>query len=180
MKAKILRIDAKYSGQVQNLLKEMAGHEDALLNRPNGSGWSAIQTMHHLILVEENSLAYIKKKMGHNPVLPQIGLGVHYRSFLLWAGLYLPIKFKAPKMIGNEYLPEYRSMAETRERWLAARSAWQAYLNEMPDEWADKVVYRHPRAGLLGWPQMLRFFGQHFERHRKQIRRAIAAGKRDA
>lgn len=177
MKAKILHLNAQYAQQVQNLLQEMSGHDDTILNRPNESGWSAIQTMHHLILVEENSLAYIKKKMSYNPELPRVGPGVHYRSFLLWAGLMLPVKFKAPKMIGAEYLPEYNALSETQDRWLAVRSAWMKYLEDMPLEWADKVIYRHPRAGLLGWAQMLKFFSQHFDRHRGQIRRAVAAGK---
>lgn len=175
MKNKILRANAAYARQVENLLGESEGHDDAALNRrPADGGWSAIQTMHHLILSEELSLAYLRKKLSAQAAtLPKLSLGARTRSFLLWASLSSPLKFKAPKWISTESLPEHATLAETRARWQRIRAEWADYLEQVPPEYMDRLVYRHPRAGLLGWTHLFGFFRTHLSRHRGQMLRAL-------
>ena len=65
MKPSIISRNKQYSQRLQTLLQELAAFDDEKLNRkPADGGWSAIQTMHHLILSEEFSMRYIQKKMG--------------------------------------------------------------------------------------------------------------------
>ena len=75
MKEKILQANTRYAAQVESLLNELVPLGDERLNRkPANGSWSAIQTLHHLILVEENSMVYIHKKLSYNPQLEKTGL----------------------------------------------------------------------------------------------------------
>ena len=172
----ILQKNNAYTQSVATILGEMQQHSEIVLNsRPADGGWSAMQTMHHLILSEERSLAYVHKKLSFDPAFDTVSLGARWRSFLLWFSLSSPFKFKAPAAISNENLPNHATLADTRERWLKARAEWAEFFEKMPDTLLDKEVYKHPRAGKLSWGGMLWFFDTHFKRHRAQMRRAILA-----
>ena len=173
-RTKILQQNKAYTQSVITILAEMQQHSEAALNRrPADGGWSAIQTMHHLILSEERSLAYVQKKLSFDPTLDSVGLGAKWRSFLLWLSLSSPFKFKAPAAISNENLPDHATLADTSDRWLKTRADWTDFFEKLPDTLLDKEVYKHPRAGKISWEGMLWFFETHFKRHHKQIRRAI-------
>ncbi len=175
MKEKSLTAYTRYTENVERLLNELAPLGDDLLNRrPADQGWSAIQTLHHLILVEENSLAYIRKKLSFNPKLEKPGLGSWVRSLLLYLSLRSPIRFKAPKAAGYERLPVTATFTETKAQWQKIRNEWINFFEKMPAELAGKAAYKHPRAGRMSWLQMIDFFNTHFERHRKQALKAIS------
>jgi len=175
MKLKILAAFDRYSKQVDSLLNELQPISDELLNRkPADGGWSAIQTLHHLILVEQGALAYVHKKLSFNPKLEKAGFNAWGRSVLLSLSLYSPIKFKAPKSAGNERLPAWSTFAETELLWQNSRQEWQSFLAKMPEELADKAAFKHPRAGRLSWLQTFAFLRIHLERHRTQARRAVS------
>ncbi|MFN0214807.1 MAG: DinB family protein [Saprospiraceae bacterium] len=174
MKDKILAANTHYGAMVEALLNELKPFDNERLNRkPANGGWSAIQTLHHLMLVEENSMAYLRKKLSFNTPIEKAGIGAWWRSLLLKAVLRIPVKFKAPISAGNERIPEQDTLEEVQLRWNKIRNEWQVFFEELPDELLEKAVYRHPRAGRLSWLQMLNFFNAHFKRHREQVRRAI-------
>ncbi|MEQ1744154.1 MAG: DinB family protein [Saprospiraceae bacterium] len=171
----LLARNAAYQKQVENLLDALASHDDVALNsRPSNGGWSVVQVMHHLIVSEELSHRYVQKKLSFNPKLKNAGLIEWLRERALWFYLNVPIKFRAPAIVGDENLPENATLAETRERWLKARAAWASFFENLPPELASKVVYRHPIAGRLGWSGLITFFTTHFDRHQKQIHRTLA------
>lgn len=63
MKSTLLRLNAAYQKEVESLLEELSASNDAILNMAAlDGGWSAIQTVHHLVLTEELSLQYVQKK----------------------------------------------------------------------------------------------------------------------
>lgn len=174
MQTKLLAKNAAYQRQVEALFGEISSCSDAALNqRPPGGSWSVIQVMHHLIISEEQSLRYVQKKLSFNPKLNNAGLMEWLRARTLWFYLNVPIKFKAPPMVGDENLPEFVSLDDTRARWLTIRKEWADYLEKMPAEVVGKAVYRHPIVGRLGWSGMFTFFTTHFNRHLKQIRRTL-------
>lgn len=175
MKEAIFSANHRYFAKVDLLLKELESLDEGVLNRmPSNGGWSAIQTLHHLILVEESSLAYVRKKLSFNPTFEKAGIDAWWRSLLLWLSMYFPVKFKAPAVTGDENLPAYATLAETESRWQKSRQNWQIFFEEMPSTLQDKAVYKHPRAGRLSWIQMLNFFANHLERHTRQIRKAVS------
>lgn len=174
MKSAILRKNERYDAQVHQLLEALAAYPDEQLNRkPANGGWSAIQTLHHLLLVEELSLGYVRKKLSFNPHTERVNLGTHLRSLLLSAFLASPLKRRAPDMVGDANLPAFATLADTRRRWEQVRQTWTTFFTELPDSLLDKQVYKQPFAGRLGWLQTLEFFGAHFRRHRKQALRAV-------
>lgn len=174
MKASLLRQNSAYQKEVEQLLEELSASNDAILNMAAlDGGWSAIQTVHHLILSEELSLQYVQKKLSFNPKLEKADFQTRLRAAALWFYLNLPIKFKAPATVNEEKLPGFTTFAQTRERWLAIRQKWTAFLEQLPEDLLDKAVYKHPFAGRLSWAGMLRFFRHHFQRHRKQIRHTL-------
>lgn len=176
MKNELLHRNERYNQLINKLFADTEPLGDEILNRqPANGGWSALQTMHHLILTEELSLAYVRKKLSFDPQLEPAGFGARLRGFLLWFYLNTPFKFRAPKNVGDENIPGHSTFDETRARWQKIRADWTDFFSQMPDNLADKATYKHPRAGRLGWPQMLAFFETHLGRHSKQIRNAVKA-----
>jgi len=169
----------RYDEQVQRLLAELKPVASAALHQAPAEGaWSALQTVQHLILVEEASLAYIRKKLSFNPELPEPTWVTYPKMLLLQVTLWSPIKFKAPKSAGNEQIIAAVNLEDLQARWLKIRGEWTDFLTQMPPELQDKAVYRHPRVGLISWTQMLNFLAWHLLRHRKQIQGAIQAAHR--
>jgi len=178
MKPAILRKDARYDAQVRQLLTTLADYSDEQLNRkPANGGWSAIQVLHHLLLVEDLSLGYVRKKLSFQPKVEKAGLSSYLRGWFVSAYLGSPLKRKAPAGVGDAHLPTFATLADTRVRWEQVRQAWATFFNELPPELLDKEVYKHPFAGRLGWSQTIAFFEAHFQRHRKQALRAVANGE---
>lgn len=176
MKNELLQRNQRYNELINSLFTEITPLSDEILNRkPPGGGWSALQTIQHLILTEELSLAYVKKKLSFDPKLEPAGLTARGRGFLLWLYLNTPFKFKAPKNVGDDNLPDHSTLAEVQERWQKVRADWTDFFAQMPDNLTDKTLYKHPRAGRIGWPQMMAFFETHYHRHLKQIRNALKA-----
>ncbi len=164
----------KMDQELQELLDMLSAHShDALNRKPADGGWSALQAMHHLILSEEGSLRYVKKKLSFNPDLKRGGLIHRLRSIMLAVTLWLPVKFRAPKGVSGEALPEQSDFQETAQRWQNCRQELRQFLEGLSPEMLRAALYRHPRAGRMTLMGMLRFFHEHFTRHRKQIERAV-------
>ncbi|MCC7244242.1 MAG: DinB family protein [Saprospiraceae bacterium] len=173
-KKQVISRHQRYRQQLERLFEEMRHYDAQTLNRhPVNGGWSAIQTMHHLILTEEKGMEYIVKKAGFGADFQPVNAGTYWRGFLLWAYLVTPFKFSAPAIVSGENLPDFSTLDETKQRWLASKATWDAFFEKMPDEWADKMVYKHPRAGKIGWAQMFSFWETHLDRHLGQIREAL-------
>ena len=158
-----------------DLLDRFGNYAEADLNkRPSDGGWSAMQTIHHLILAEELSFLYVKKKTidpeaefeGSNLKTWYKGLALKY--YLLYGG-----RFEAPKAVSTEFLPEYSTITSAKAKWVQVNDDWTHFIEEMPDQWANKAIYKHPRAGRLSWDGMLGFFRAHLKRHTKQMKRAL-------
>lgn len=170
MKKTILSRNLNYSAKVQSLLDSLSAYSDEQLNKkPADGGWSPIQILHHLAMSEELSLAYTRKKMGFSSDFEDNNLAAWARSLLLRISLHLPVRYAAPPAIDTDNLPVFASFADTRAKWEQARADWTQFFEQMPDALANKLVYKHPRAGRVTWLQMLSFFNTHMERHKRQI-----------
>ncbi len=160
--------------KLNNLLEALKDYSEDQLNRRPGKGkWSVIQVMHHLLLAETGSYNYLEKKLSFNPELGKAGFKSWYRKqglkFFLWA----PFKWKSPKAIGDEKLPERAGFWDTAKQWKDQRLKLREYLATLPPDIFEKEAYKHPRAGRMDIAGMLAFFDWHFTRHRKQILRIV-------
>lgn len=162
------------NSDLSKLLEELKNYSEEDLNRPPKPGaWSALQVMHHLMLSEELGHQYIEKKLSFNPTLKNKGVMSSLRFRLLSLYLGSPFKFKAPDIIGDEALPVKSSFWETAKKWKAQRTQLESFLDSLPEAYANKEIYKHPAAGRLTLSHMVRFYHDHFRRHRKQIRKAL-------
>lgn len=176
MKEKILQKNRAYTQKVDDLLRQYASYPEELLNQtPADGGWSALQTMYHLVLVEELSLSYVRKKMSFESSFPKAGIGEAWRSFQLWIFLVAPFKFKAPPRVGGtiDDFPKDITMSDVQARWNTVRAEWATFFENVSPEIAAAAVYKHPRVGKLGWIHTLSFFETHFDRHLSQIKNAV-------
>lgn len=170
----ILRKQADYDAQLDDLFRTLESYSFEQLNRkPADGGWSAVQTMQHLMMSEELAWQYVQKKVQYGADAPPVNWTARFRLWLLIGGLFLPIKIKAPKVVIPEVLAEGVSLSEVRARWEAVRSQWRKFLQEMPEAYAGRMLFKHVVAGRLSFEQMFDFYKAHFRRHYGQIMRAL-------
>ncbi len=148
-------------------------NEDQLNRKPNENAWSVIQVMHHLMMSEDGSLKYVKKKLSFNPELKNAGVKSAARELFLNTYLNSPLKWKAPEAISGDNLPTHDTFWKTAQKWKNQRIELREYLETIPDELLKKEIYKHPFVGRISITGMLRFFDRHFYRHNKQINRII-------
>jgi hypothetical protein len=158
------------------LLESLSPHGDTAVNRQPGRGWSAAQVLFHVVTVEELSLGYVRKKMLAGPALPRAGWGSRVRTAALQVVLASPLRRKAPPATAD--VPAFQELQVCRARWEVVRRGWHELLQGLPPELLDRVIYRHPFAGLLGMRDTLRFLQAHLDHHARQIERIIATGTR--
>lgn len=167
------RLDA-LDARLDDLLTQLEQYDRQQLNhRPASDRWSALMVMHHLMLAERGSLAYLRKKLGYQPKLKPAGLGDRLRSLGLTVFLNLPFKFKAPDVVAEEVLPVESTLEDTAVEWWSIRKDLRAFLEELPEEVWKKSVFKHALAGRMSLSGMLKFFEVHFDRHKKQIERTL-------
>ncbi len=163
------------NGELDKLVNQLQGITHEQFNSsPAPDKWSAAQIMNHLMLAESGSLKYCQKKLSFDPDLPPVGLKTYLRSALLCYSLYFPIKVKAPKGFGTEYLPQEDNLQSVLERWIAQRQQLKDFLLDLPEKYLHREVYKHPLTGRMSLEGMLSFFHAHFKHHKHQILKAVA------
>ncbi|MBK6948594.1 MAG: DinB family protein [Haliscomenobacter sp.] len=161
--------------QLEQLLGELSTMEEShLLQAPGEGKWSPVQVLQHLMLSENGSMQYVRKKTqsGYAGFEPSDWKG-KLRSRLVGFYLSLPFKFKAPAVVDTPQFPEVKSFEEIREGYLQTRRNLADMLHALPEEAYNVLAYRHPLGGRMNLNGMLHFFAAHFERHEKQIRRSL-------
>lgn len=146
--------------------------EARLAWRPGGTAWSALDTVQHLVLVEEGVVGYARKKLL-GPPQPAGGPATRLRLGLLVAGLRSPLRFRAPaqQVIPSQTLP----LATLKGRWEASGAALRTLVAGLPGERSGALFFRHPVAGPLDPKGTLRFLHEHARHHDAIVRRALTS-----
>jgi len=156
------------------LLEEIKDQPDSVLNVvPEAGGWSVLQVVYHIVLVEEASLRYVKKKLSFGDKIPKAGIKGYFRSVYLKSMYYIPVKVKAPAAVNENSMPDEIRFWEVMKKWKDNRAELKLFLDELPDELLKSALYKHPFAGKVTPKNMLMFFDKHFKRHRKQMMRVL-------
>jgi hypothetical protein len=136
------------------------------LNRSLAKGkWSIAQILNHLITAEKLSLQYVKKKVQGIETVPNTGLWEEIKMIMLVASQRMPgLKFKAPRVVIETATGHTDLIAITKE-WDGVRHEFKQLLETIPDEYVNRRVYRHVRAGYLNLKHALRFFREHVIHH---------------
>ncbi|WP_420317920.1 DinB family protein [Ekhidna sp.] len=140
--------------------------QDKLLD--GSYGWSIIQVLSHLNDAESASLKYMQKKMQAGDKMKSSGAGNSLRMWLTNQALKSSLKWKAPSYISNP--PSY-PLEEMKSKWMETRKAIEEFVNEYPDEWINKLVYKHPMGGRQNLDRAVESFIYHQIHHMHQINR---------
>lgn len=141
--------------------------ENSLQN--TGNGWSVIQVLNHLQMAEGASLSYMKKKLLAGDKMGKIKSVYGLKMRVTKAALNSGLKWRAPTQISN---PEGSfSLEEVRTSWKNLRLDLKKYVDEYPEKWLDRAVYKHPMAGRQGLGAAVDSFIYHQRHHVHQIRR---------
>ena len=160
---------------LERLVQELKSYSSERLNtQPAPESWSPIQVLHHLMLAERYSLAYCQKKLSFKPTLKTAGWMENIQVKIVDFALASPISFNAPKPISGNALPAVDELEKVHSLWLLQRKLLHEFIDELPQEYLDKQVYKHPFGGRLSIFGMLQFFESHFKSHKKQIFRALS------
>ena len=164
----------KLDYNLSKLLEELKSYSHEALNKkPSADTWSALQTMHHLMLAEKGTHDYLVKKLGNQNHLQNAGILSKMRSLAINSYLRSPLKAKAPARLSGDNLPDESSFWETAKQWTKQRAELRAFLDSLPKEAFKKEAFNHPIAGKISIYEVLTFFDAHFYNHRKQIRKAL-------
>ncbi len=165
----------KLDASLIDLLESLKDQPEHVLNKKiNEEKWSVLQVIYHLILTEEASINYCKKKLSFNPELKKAGIVTYFRRISLMTFVGLPFKFKAPEMVSETRMPKEMRFWELVKKWKNIRQEAKEFLGGLPPEMFKKEVYKHPAAGRLTLTDMVDFWEVHFRRHRKQIKKIMS------
>ncbi len=164
---------SKLQRRYDRLKKDMLTRDDLFLNQPpQPDKWSALQVVYHLYLSETLSVSYLAKKISSGPH-PSTGMGETLRYLLLKYVLATPLKFKAPRAVG-ENLPDNLEKIALFKDYDETRENLRTMLDSFPADRLNEAIYKHPKVGYLNMEQTVGFLYAHFIHHEKQIRHIIS------
>ncbi|WP_436517610.1 DinB family protein [Ekhidna sp. To15] len=131
-------------------------------------GWSLIQVISHLNSAESGSLKYMQKKIQAGDKMENSGPSNTFRMWLCNSALRSSLKWKAPSYISNPPAYEYHEM---KSKWAETREAIRQFVDEYPDQWLNKLVYKHPLGGRQNLDRAVDSFIYHQIHHMHQINR---------
>ena len=140
---------------------------------PSPEKWSISQILTHILVAEQLSVGYMKKKALGIEQLKNSGTFESIILELLKISQRIPaIKFKAPRVVLTNTPPAF-PIAELTSRWETHRADLKAFLEKIEDKNVKKLVYKHPVAGKLDARQAIVFFREHINHHLPQIKRLL-------
>lgn len=131
-------------------------------------GWSILQVFSHLNEAESISLQYMQKKMQAGDRMQKRSWGNLLRMWFVNRALQSSLRWKAPSYISNPPIFEYEEM---KKKWAETREGIRAFIDEYPEEWMNKLVYKHPMGGRQDLSRAVDSFIYHQRHHVHQINR---------
>ena len=163
----------------RQLLAELDNENPEVLEKSPAPGkWSVTQVMYHLNKAESLSALYVSKKRLGAGQLKHTGITAQIKILIARAGFNLPFKYPAAKVLGDT--PAHVSYGQVREEWLKTRETLASLLESLSNDEIYKPIFKQPFFGRWNIFQMISFMQIHFNRHRRQILRAIERVKKSA
>lgn len=142
--------------------------ENVVYYQPNGRDWSAVQHLEHVRMAEAISLDSLKSKRAEYGNFEKAGLKNSLRSLALKVALRSGKKFKAP-VSKLENVDNEKSLDQLFGEYRDGRKALREFITTFPEEHRSKAIFKHPVIGRISVKQMLAFFEDHFDHHKKII-----------
>jgi DinB superfamily len=141
--------------------------KNCLTFKINESKWSAIQICFHVIKSEQVTILSLNKNLQLKDNLKNSSVITLIRGASLSFVLKSNFKVKAPAIVAN--MPEDYDLTELMKKWETIRISLKDFLDNFPEQYLNKEIFKHPYAGWLNLFQTLKFLQNHFNHHRIQI-----------
>ncbi len=158
----------------ENYCKNTTAELEVYLNMPNAQfqqehivgKWSMAQVFDHLLTVEKGTLMYLLKK-AQSEELQNASFRTWLYGFLLRKNLKSAKKFRLPAVLPQ---PSNEKTAQQLLTELAdIRTKMANFIEAWPKQKYRKLVFKHPRAGMLTLQQTLNFIADHWQHHKPQL-----------
>jgi len=150
------------------IMNHLASLPEELIHQSQQNKWSMMQAMKHVQLAEAGSISYMHKKILAGDAMKSAALMPRLLLTLVDGAFRSGLKFKAPTAIQN---PTVTSLSDLKTDWDATRESLRQFVENYPEKWANKAVYKHPFVGMLSLREALRFFHIHQSQHIRQVYR---------
>ncbi|WP_462247784.1 DinB family protein [Ekhidna sp.] len=157
----------KLNAETEKIYASLDGISDEKLKDPS-YGWSLIQVLSHLNDAETASLKYMQKKVQAGDKMANSGPMNAFRMWICNGTLKSSLKWKAPSYIAKPPSYEYD---EIKTKWGKTRDSIQQFVDDYPDQWLNKLVYKHPIGGRQNLERAVESFVYHQIHHIHQIKR---------
>lgn len=159
------------------LLADIDGWPAAAVAYRSAPGtWTAVEVLDHLVRVERSILAAAVQGLA---APHRRGLRDRLGGALVDWVFRSDRRVRVPASAAAQVAPTAGAdLASVRADWAAARRDLAAFLGTLPTVPHDQQrggVFRHPVAGWMGVPEVLRFFWVHAHHHGFQLARLRAA-----
>lgn len=157
-----------------DFLDHLASWPEEQLNFSPTGGWSALMVVEHIITSETGTLEYIRRKT-QAPAFEIEATGEREATAaqMLFAALRSSERWTAPEILPD---PSGKfSLPQLQYGWNGLRAQWEGTLKTLAPEYADKAIFKHPRAGKMSLNDTLEFLTLHVIHHRFQIDRIAEA-----
>jgi len=172
MPPKTLHLYHKLEEQQMDIINSVADLDKHVITyRLFDNKWHILEIIQHLVMSENLSLIYLRKKWKYTQNLPPKTFITDFRSWLLLFFMWFPIPLKAPARV-IVFDPD-KTGSELIREWGQTRTQMKNFLEEMDLDVFQKEFYKHPAVGKLTLHHMLQFFYAHIKRHKKQIQRIL-------
>lgn len=173
MNSYFLPIFDELERQRVEILNQVKDQPTEKLNYAPPGKWSINQILTHMLVAEQLSMLYMKKKSQGIDQLKNSGLAAALRIGVLKISQRIPaIKFKAPKVV-LDHTPPALSLNDLTAQWEAHRQKLRVFLEGIDEKNKKKLIYKHVIAGRLDAKQALVFFREHINHHWPQIKRLL-------
>lgn len=172
MEAKLNSLLVALESQGAELLGEIKNLSNEQFNHHQTNKWSINQILGHLITAEQLSIGYINKKINAIQEVDNTGLWNEIKLLIFIASQRLPLKYKAPKNLGDQ--PKSFSSPQVLEKeWNSTRQELQTLLEKFSSSQLNRKIYKHPVMGRCNIVHALIFFREHIIHHRPQINKLL-------
>ncbi len=167
MKKEINEKLKRLNSETEKIYASIEGISEEKLNDPS-YGWSLLQVLSHLNAAEKASLLYMQKKIQAGDKMGESGPSNAFRMWVTNKALKSPLKWSAPSYIAD---PPTYELDEIKSKWAKTRASIQEFVDDYPEKWLNKLVYKHPMGGRQNLNRAVDSFVFHQVHHVHQINR---------
>ena len=158
--------------RVKILEKLSSVDDESLRKKPAADKWSALETLHHIYLVEAGIINEIQEALDSESAKEK-DLFNPVRAFLFKLFFLLPLKVKAPI---KAILPKQGvTLEEIKNNWIQLHSESKHTFEQFPLGKSNLTLFTHPVFGALTALQSVTLLIKHTRRHQKQIEGALSS-----